>query len=119
VSTCGAANAAGGSDYVGELRAELGLRITDKLNGNSRTESATVIDHSFPVVATCSGTAGTDIGGACGVGTTLDALLPGSVPEGARSIWKLNGVRVLDGGPDGLAYSPGNQVFATPGLFVP
>jgi FtsP/CotA-like multicopper oxidase with cupredoxin domain len=119
VSTCGAANAAGGSDYVGELRAELGLRITDKLSGNSRTESATVANNTFPVTVTCSGTAATDIGGTCTVATTLDALLPGTAPEGARSIWELDGVRVLDGGPDGLAYSPGNQVFATQGLFVP
>jgi hypothetical protein len=119
VSACGAANAAGGSDYVGELQAELGLRITDKLSGNSLTESATVTDQSFPVTAACSGSADTAVGGTCAVATTLDALLPGTVPEGARSVWELDGVRVLDGGPDGLASTPDNQVFATQGVFVP
>ncbi len=51
--------------------------------------------------------------------TTADAVLPGVVAEGKRTIWQLAAVRVNDGGPDGLAATPANTVFATQGLFVP
>ena len=37
-------------------------------------------------------------GGSCTVNTSLDALLPGSVREGKRAIWQLDGVEVYDGG---------------------
>jgi hypothetical protein len=42
--------------------------------------------------------------------TTLDALYPGVVAEGARSVWELGDVEVLD---------ERNGVFMRPGLFVP
>jgi hypothetical protein len=40
--------------------------------------------------------------------------------EQRRTIWALNGTKVLDGGPDGDAdTASGNQVFQTSGVFVP
>ena len=51
--------------------------------------------------------------------TTLDAVLPGVVAEGARAVWQLGQVEVLDGGPDGDVDTPGNTVFARQGIFVP
>jgi hypothetical protein len=53
------------------------------------------------------------------VNTSLDALLPGSVTEGKRAIWQLDGIDVYDGGPDGAAETAGNTLFATQGVFVP
>ena len=50
---------------------------------------------------------------------TADAVTPGSVPEGKRSIWELGQVQVFDGGPDGVASTPGNSLFAVQGVFVP
>ena len=59
------------------------------------------------------------IGSTCSVSTTFDAVTPGSVPEGKRSIWELGQVQVFDGGPDGVASTPGNSLFAVQGVFVP
>ena len=49
----------------------------------------------------------------------MDAITPGAVPEGARSIWEFGRARVYDGGPDGLAATQDNTLFAVQGLFVP
>ena len=46
----------------------------------------------------------------CTVATTADAITPGMVPEGKRTIWELSQVEVRDG-----AGAP----FAREGLFVP
>jgi hypothetical protein len=54
------------------------------------------------------------------VTTSSDALIPGSVPEGERSIWQIDQVEVWDGGPDGsVATASGDGVFAREGVFVP
>ena len=45
--------------------------------------------------------------------------MPGSAPEGRKAIWELGQVQVFDGGPDGLAATAPNTLFATQGLFVP
>ena len=52
--------------------------------------------------------------------TTVDALFPGAVPEGRRSIWGVESVEVYDGGSDGDADTTGdNTMFQTQGLFAP
>jgi hypothetical protein len=53
------------------------------------------------------------------VTTTFDAVTPGSVPEGRRSIWELDRIRVNDGGADGVVATTPNTLFATQGVFVP
>jgi hypothetical protein len=68
----------------------------------------------------CEATADTGIGGRCGVGTTMDALVPGTVDEGARAIWELGLADVFDGGADEDAETAAdNSVFMRPGIFVP
>jgi hypothetical protein len=59
------------------------------------------------------------IGATCAVNTTLDALNPGTVDEGARAVWELGAVALEDAGPDGDVVTPDNTVLARPGLFVP
>jgi hypothetical protein len=60
------------------------------------------------------------IGSDCQVSTTLDAVLPGVVPEGRRAVWGLDQVRVNDSGEDVDVSTPyDNELFATQGLFVP
>jgi hypothetical protein len=108
------------TDYTGELEARLGVRITDFANGGSGDEAATVEDTPLSVAVPCAETPDPTTGGSCVVVTSLDAQLPGSVPEGKRSIWQLDDVEVFDGGPDGLAAtSAGNALFARQGVFVP
>ena len=73
----------------------------------------------FPVTVPCAGTASTTIGSTYSVGTTLDAVTPGAIPEGKRSVWELGQVRVTDGGSDGDVDSDPNTLFAVEGTFIP
>jgi hypothetical protein len=108
------------SDYTGALQANPTLRITDAYNGPSLTVPATTTDIPFPFTVPCSATAGPpDVGASCAVTTTADAVLPGSVKEGKRAIWRLGQVEVLDGGADGDAATADNTVFARQAIFVP
>ena len=108
------------ADYAGELETRLVIRLTDKLNGTSLTDSATVQDLSMSVPVTCTATAAAGAGADCGVSTTADVLVPGTVVEGKRTIWQLGQVQVFDGGPDDTAATTaGNALFAVQGVFVP
>jgi hypothetical protein len=106
-------------DYVGELQVTTSIRITDKLNGPSQTEAATVSDMPLSFTAPCDATIDPTIGSTCQVSTYVDAVTPGSVPESKRGNWELGQVQVLDGGPDGQAATPGNTLFAVQGVFIP
>jgi WD40-like Beta Propeller Repeat len=102
------------TSYSGELRADVGVRITDKNNTpNPSTSTATVQDTSFPVTVTCAS-------GSCSVATTANAVTPGAVLEGKRAIWELGQVKVYDGGADGVASTTGdNTLFMDQGVFIP
>ena len=114
---CSTANSAAGPDYVGELRVELMLRITDRGAGDI---PATVADIPFSAETTCASSSSTTTGGTCALATTADAVVPGSVPERERSIWAISGIAVYDGGPDGDVGSPsGDNVFLRQGVLVP
>jgi hypothetical protein len=106
-------------DYTGELEADPTLRLTDRQSGPASDVPATVSDLAFPVTVPCAGTADTTVGATCAVTTTADSVLPGTVSEGKRAIWELGQVEVFDGGPDGLASTADNTVFARQGVFVP
>jgi hypothetical protein len=45
--------------------------------------------------------------------------MPGAVIETQRSIWELGDMQVFDGGPDGIASTSPNTLFARQGVFVP
>ena len=106
------------ADYAGELQGVLAVRLTDGANGASQGEAATVSDLSFPITVPCVPTGGA-AGSTCSVVTSFDAVVPGSVREGKRSIWALDQVEVFDGGADGLASTTPNTLFAVQGVFVP
>jgi hypothetical protein len=108
------------ADYTGELEADVRLRITDQASGPAANESATVEDSVFTFTVPCQATASTTVGATCAVNTSADALLPGTVREGARTIWSLGDFVLLDGGPDGIAATAaGNTEFEQQGVFVP
>jgi hypothetical protein len=110
---------AGLADYVGEVQVVLTARLTDRV-GVQGDEPLTTQDFGFRVAVPCVETAATTIGATCALTTTADAVVPGSVPEGRRSLWALDGVEVFDGGPDADADTLGdNTLFATQGIFVP
>ena len=103
------------ADYTGELREVSSLRLTDRANGTGDT--GTVQDIPIGVTASCAATADTTKGSNCGVSTTINALMPGAVVEGNRSIWNLGQVQVFDGGEDGIVSTDDNSLFAVQGLF--
>jgi plastocyanin len=107
------------ADYAGELQAALTLRITDKNSGGSGVDPATVSDLQFTFTLPCAVTSDTSIGSACSVATSADAVMPGAVQEGDRASWELGQVKVFDGGPDGVASTADNTLFAVEGLFIP
>jgi hypothetical protein len=53
------------------------------------------------------------------VSTSLDAIIPGAVPEHKRSVWELGAVSVYDGGADGIASTTDNNLFERQGVFIP
>jgi hypothetical protein len=109
------------TDYAGELQVRLAIRVTDLDNPPPAGGSgaATGQDTTFPFTVPCTANADPDVGSTCSVATTADAVNPGVIKEGKRAIWQLGQVEVLDGGPDGLASTSGNTVFARQGVFAP
>ena len=94
---------AGLTDYTGEVTAALSARLTD------RDGPATTQDFPFEIAAPCSATPAA-AGSTCSATTTFEAIVPGAVDEGARAIWQLDAVEVLDGS---------GNAFARQGIFVP
>jgi uncharacterized repeat protein (TIGR01451 family) len=108
------------NDYTGELQGRVVLRITDRRNGDTGNDTATVTDTPFTFTVPCSATGGTaNIGATCSLSTTADALAPGTVTESKRTIWQTEDVLVYDGGADGDVDTPGNTVFLRQGIFIP
>jgi hypothetical protein len=66
----------------------------------------------------CTDTPSSPEGSTCETHTSLDALAPGTIKEGKRTVWELGQILVRDGGiddPQVDAYT----TFAVQGLFVP
>ena len=116
-------NAGSLTDYTGGLQETANVRITDRYNSagsGDPNEGATLTDIPFPVQMSCTPTASASTGSTCGVDTSLDAVVPGSIREGSRAIWQLGGVEVWDGGSDGdPVTSADDTLFARQGVFVP
>jgi hypothetical protein len=108
------------ADYTGELSVEQIVQITDRFNGPGRNEAGTVQPNPYRFTVPCAATSDPAVGGYCSMSSTFNAILPGSIVESGRSIWELGEVKVFDGGPDGLAGTPGdNTLFERQGVFVP
>jgi len=104
------------SEYPGDLRASVRVRLTDKQGAVSQTTQGFPLEWEMP----CASTAATNEGSLCEATTTLDALIPGAAAEGTRANWALDPVRIYDGGPDEDAATTGdNSLLATQGVFVP
>ena len=122
VATCGAANAADGADYTGEVQGDATIRITDHFNAvapGGGTDTATVVDIPFPVTTTCTSTASTSIGSSCNIATSANTVVPGAVKDQKRAIVEIGQLHVNDGGFDGIIASTPNTLFAVQGIFIP
>jgi hypothetical protein len=112
------------SDYSGDLRGTFDLTMTDKNNGGSGVEPATVktipyYSPALPVTLPCVPTADTSVGSTCSVSTTADAIAGNIAQEGERSTWAIGQVELWDSGPDGNINTDDNELFAVEGIFVP
>ena len=103
-------------DYTGELRVQIGVRLTDREPG---LIGSTTQNFALGYEVQCIPTASTTVGSDCAGSTTANAVLPGSVTDGSRAVWALEQVRVLDGGSDDDFDTHPNGTFATQGLWVP
>jgi hypothetical protein len=115
------------TDYVGRLLVQSNLQITDNSNASETPEPGTVQSINYQAPVDCVATALATIGGSCNLNTTADAIVPGTVIEGRRSIWELGQVEVKDAGPNGTGYAncppvcgDGDEAtFLREGVFVP
>jgi TolB protein len=118
---------ANNSDYALELQLLVDFNLTERETPTTQTTTSGPdpdgpFFYSWPlrVNVPCTATADPAVGASCHVSTTLDAVLPGAVPERHRAIWGLGQVRVYDSGGDGYASTTDdNELFAVQGLFVP
>jgi hypothetical protein len=107
-------------DYSGQLQADASVQVTDKQNGPSGTEPATGTATNFPVTVPCVTTPATaSVGSNCSVNTTFNAVTPGAIVASQRAIWQIGQIKVFDGGPDGVASTSPNTLFADEGIFTP
>jgi TolB protein len=101
--------------YGGELALAHAFRITDRDNtpNPGGPGPGTVQDASFGATLPCAA-------GTCTLATTANALAPGAVVQGRRTIWQVGQVDVYDGGADGIASTTGdNTLFMVEGVFIP
>jgi hypothetical protein len=105
------------SDFSGTLRLQFTVRMTDRHNalGHATTMEPVFMLTDIP----CSVTPASAAGSNCNTATTLDALVPGVVPEGKRSNWELDQVAIYDGGPNGDHSTGSTAPFGVPGIWVP
>jgi hypothetical protein len=118
-TVCANGNAADGPDYTGQVQGNATIRISDHYNGPGLNEAATVVDIPFPVNGTCASTVATNVGSTCGVNTTANAVVPGSVKDTQRGIVEISQLQISDGGPSGTAGDPGATLYAVQGIFIP
>ncbi len=107
------------ADYIGDVRTQLTIRVTDRDNSGPAPNTGTLtvaIGFNTP----CTANTDPQEGSACTLDTTWDALIPGLVKEGKRTIWQLDQVELQDAGADANATTTGdNTVLARPGVFIP
>jgi hypothetical protein len=115
------------TDYTGRVMTSVNLRVTDNQNASEQPEPGTTQTFAFEFAFPCVATVDTAKGSDCDFTSTADALIPGAVTEGKRSIWEMGQVIVEDAGPNGtgLAACPptcgdGDETtFMRQGVFIP
>jgi hypothetical protein len=120
-------NRPSGTDYVGRVLVSTTLQLTDNGNASETPEPGTVQKFPFEFPVDCVATTDTSIGSICSWTGRADALVPGTVIEGRRSIWELGQVTVKDAGPNGTGYGTcpptcgdgDESVFLREGVYVP
>ena len=103
---------AGDNDYVGQVMLSVPVRITDHANGDPASNctdpqgdppcvTATVKDLALHAVTGCIAHPGPNVGSACNLLTSANAINPGMVAEGQVAVYEAGSILVLDPGIDG------------------
>jgi hypothetical protein len=119
------------SKFVGH-----GLRVTDQYNcapslpsgdpdacpasASTSSRPATMVDLQFPVPLDCLADPEPAVAGSnCGVNTTANAIVPGSVITGKKTVVELGEIQLYDSGADGTRGNTDDQRFAAQGIYIP
>jgi hypothetical protein len=120
-------HATGIPDYTGRLGIRADVRITDQRNAPEEPEAGTTQTFPLEFGIQCLATASTSIGAECAATTSINAVIPGAVPERKRSVWTFGQTVVRDAGANGTGYAAcpptcgdgDEKTFMRQGLFVP
>jgi hypothetical protein len=107
------------TDYVGNLTVQADVQITDNGNSAETPEPGTVQSFKYSAPFGCVSTVSTTIGSTCNLNTTADAIVPGTVVEGSRSVWAFGQIEIKDAGPDTIAGNGDDSTYLRQGVFVP
>jgi hypothetical protein len=107
------------TDYVGPVTAQTDVQITDLTNAPETPEPGTMQTIKYQAQVNCVATVSTSTGSTCDLNTTVNALVPGTIVEGRRTMWQLGQVEIKDAGPDGIPGNLDDTIFARQGVFVP
>jgi hypothetical protein len=109
---CTNANAEAGADYGGDVELRLRLRVTDRYNMPApAADGPGTGETTMSFFGSCSITSDTTVGSSCSIGTSANAVIPGAIVEGRRSILELSQIEVRS--------SVTSEVFLRQGIFVP
>jgi hypothetical protein len=113
---------AGGADYnpnaAGpDLTLVTKLRFTDRLNGASQTDPATVQDFDYQTPIDCASTAGPE-GATCSLDTSADAITPDTIRENKATVVQVFRFRVNDSGTNGTRGDADDRIFAVQGIYI-
>ena len=109
---------AGGADYPASLTLVTKLRFTDRYNGGSQSDPATVADFDYSTPITCASTAGPE-GANCNLDTSADAVTAGTIKENKATVLQVFRFRVNDSGANGVRGDSDDRTFATQGIYIP
>ena len=107
-----------GGGFV-RVKVKLGLRITDRNNYPATGTVGATGDISLSAVTTCNTVGPPDGPATCALDTTLDALVPSSCGSAAARSGSCRRSRFSTGVDDFNPTTEPNDLFLTPGVFVP
>ena len=117
--------------YAGTVNFNYPITITDHCNGHAPGPCppgippppggppATTTPFVLPLPMIPCVPVGAGATSTCAVVTTVNAMVPAAIAAGQRMNISIGTVTASDGGPDAMAATAPNTVFATAGVFVP